>query len=235
MAWRHIDLCAGTTGFALAALEVWGEDYEPVAFCEINPYCQMLIDKRWPGVPIIHNVHGFNGRVYRKANLVTAGIPCQPFSLATAGKRKGTADDRFLWPSVHRVILESDADWVVLENVTGFDGVALEQVVSDLEASGYEVAPPLEIPACAVGCDHLRPRIWIVGHANRDGESGLPVDGEVAVVPGDHRHTSRMGAPDGVSGRMDRHQLSALGNAVVVPLVVEIFRAIKSVNARVTS
>lgn len=102
-------------------------------------------------------------------DLITGGFPCQPFS--QAGRRKGTEDDRFLWPEMLRVIREFSPLWVIAENVRGIitinKGMVFEQVCLDLEGAGYEVQPFL-IPACAVNAPHRRDRIWFVAH--RTGE-----------------------------------------------------------------
>jgi DNA (cytosine-5)-methyltransferase 1 len=100
--------------------------------------------------------------------VLTGGFPCQPFSVA--GKRRGEADDRHLWPEMFRIIREVAPRWVVAENVPGLvsiqQGVVFESVCSDLENAGYEVLP-LTIPACAVNAPHRRERLWIVGYASK--------------------------------------------------------------------
>lgn len=97
--------------------------------------------------------------------ILTGGFPCQPFS--QAGRRKGTADDRFLWPEMARVIAEFRPRWVIAENVRGLvniqGGVVFEQVCADLEGLGYAVQP-LVIPAVAVNAPHRRDRIWFVAY-----------------------------------------------------------------------
>ena len=110
-----------------------------------------------------------NGRFNRSSEdyfLLTGGFPCQPFS--QAGRRKGTSDDRYLWPEMLRVIQEFAPLWVVGENVGGFvtwnDGMVLRQVFSDLEGQGYEVQAFI-IPAVSVNAPHRRDRIWIVAHS----------------------------------------------------------------------
>lgn len=104
--------------------------------------------------------------------LVTGGFPCQPFS--QAGRRRGTADDRYLWPAMFRVIQLTSPEWVIAENVGGLvtwnDGMVLEQVCTDLESEGYEVQPFI-IPAAAVNAPHRRDRVWIVANRKTGGLS----------------------------------------------------------------
>jgi len=94
--------------------------------------------------------------------LVTAGFPCQPFSVA--GKRGGEADNRYLWPETLTVIEAIKPEWVLLENVAGIINLALDTVLSDLEGAGYSYET-LIIPACAVNAPHRRDRVWIVAHS----------------------------------------------------------------------
>ncbi|HUT43581.1 MAG TPA: DNA cytosine methyltransferase [Desulfobacterales bacterium] len=108
-------------------------------------------------------------------SVVTGGFPCQPFSVA--GKRKGTGDDRYLWPEMLRIIQSVRPEWVFAENVPGIftidDGLVIERVLSGLENIGYETMPPFEIPACAVDAKHRRNRAWIMAHSKcRSGNTG---------------------------------------------------------------
>ena len=52
---RHLDLCSGIGGFALAARMVGG--IETVGFCEIDAFCKSVLAKHWPGVPQFPNIH----------------------------------------------------------------------------------------------------------------------------------------------------------------------------------
>ena len=49
--------------------------------------------------------------------LLTAGYPCQPFSLA--GKRMGEEDDRHLWPHIAGLVRDLRPAWCLFENVAG--------------------------------------------------------------------------------------------------------------------
>jgi DNA (cytosine-5)-methyltransferase 1 len=161
---KHLDLFSGIGGFALAVEEVWPE-VEHV-FCDIEPFSQAILKKHWPNSQIYGDIKKLKPEA---ADLVTGGFPCQPFS--AAGKRKGTKDDRHLWPEMLRVIRESTPRWVVGENVSGLltwdGGVVLDQVYADLEAEGYEVWS-FVIPAVAVNAPHRRDRVWIVAKNTND-------------------------------------------------------------------
>jgi DNA (cytosine-5)-methyltransferase 1 len=204
-------VCSGIGGFDLglerAGLEIKWQ-------VEIDPFCRAVLAKHWPQVRRYEDLRTV-GADLEWVDVICAGIPCQPVSSASRGRRRGTADDRWLWPSTRRVMALKRPSWFIGENVAHLDGPALEQMVSDLEALGYEVAPPLEIPACAFGFDHWRRRLWFLGHTNRNGQSGMPIDAEVAGLSIGGHDAGRVGAADGISTRVDRRRLAALGNAIV--------------------
>lgn len=168
----HIDLFSGIGGFALAAH--WS-GFKTEAFCERDEFCQKVLSRHWPTVPIISDIRDFNGTQYAGADLLTGGFPCQPFSCV--GKRQGNEDDRSLWPEMLRVISEARPTWIVGENVAGIINMALDGVLADLEGQGY-ATQAFVLPACAVNAPHKRDRVWIVANAQRsDGqssESGRP-------------------------------------------------------------
>ena len=170
---RMLDLFSGIGGISLAA--EWA-GIETAAFCEIEPFCQKVLRKHWPHVPIYDDV-----RALTKARLdadgigtidiVVGGYPCQPFSVA--GKRRGAEDDRHLWPEMFRIIAEIRPRWVVGENVAGHVNLGLDDVLSDLESIGY-TAQAFVIPACAVGSPHRRDRVFIVAYTESEYSGRLP-------------------------------------------------------------
>ena len=188
---RVLDLFSGIGGFSLG-LERAG--METVAFCEIDPFCQKVLRKHWPDVPVYDDVRtiDYDGPV----DVICGGFPCQPFS--AAGKRRGTKDDRYLWPEMLRVAEKYKPTWFIGENVAGltsmgvtdsvtkmegrliisderiniYEGVylrkeimLLNRICEELEQIGFEVTP-LIVPACAVDAPHRRDRVWII--ANND-------------------------------------------------------------------
>jgi DNA (cytosine-5)-methyltransferase 1 len=213
-----LDLFSGIGGFSLG-LERAG--MRTIAFCEIDPYCQAVLRKHWPHLPIYDDVRTIPAIA---ADVICGGFPCQPFSSAARGRGPGVAGDDFLWPQMLRVVSECRPTWVIGENVADIERVAIQQVVADLEGIGFEVAPPFEIPACAVGYDHRRPRYWILGHADREGKSKLPVDAEMGWMSRARSNAGNGRAPHGLSRRVDR--LRALGNAIVPQIAEIIGRAI---------
>jgi DNA (cytosine-5)-methyltransferase 1 len=159
---KHLDLFSGIGGFALACRMVGG--IETVGFCERDKYCQRVLAKHWPGVPICNDIHEMKGNDYGPIDLITGGFPCQPFSCA--GKRKGEDDDRHLWPAMVEVIAKARPRWVLAENVAGHVTMGLDEVLSDLDSIGY-AAEATVVPACAVDARHRRDRVWIMAYRTK--------------------------------------------------------------------
>lgn len=131
---------------------------------ELDPFCRAVLAKHWPDVPRLKDIREVRGAEFGPVDLVAGGIPCQPFS--HAGKRHGTADDRYLWPSAFRIVQRCQPSWVLIENVVGFISLALDQVQTDLASANYE-SQAFVLPACAVGAPHQRNRVFIVAHTRR--------------------------------------------------------------------
>ena len=96
-------------------------------------------------------------------DIISGGVPCQPASVA--GKRKGTDDDRWLWPEAIRIIQELKPTFAVFENPPGIlsleNGKSFQQILLALENEGYTLEI-YNIPACSLRAWHKRERIWIV-------------------------------------------------------------------------
>lgn len=237
---RVLDLFSGIGGFSLG-LERAG--MKTVAFVEIDEFCQKVLKKHWPDIPIFSDIRNFGKEVLNeKVDVICGGFPCQPFSVA--GKRGGRKDNRYLWNEMFRVIQEFKPTWVIAENVHGIlsieQGIVFEQVCLDLESENYEVQSFI-IPACAVNAPHRRYRVWIIANSERMGwekrpwkdiqfKEQIPKRQNIRNIDTERFTNAWEGTwfevttklcrvGDGVSNRMDR--LRCLGNAVV-PQIVEI-------------
>lgn len=162
---KHGSLFSGIGGFDLAA-EWMG--WENVFHCEREPFAQKVLNYHFPNSKLYEDIKTFDASNYSgRVDILTGGFPCQPFS--AAGLRKGTEDDRHLWPEMLRIIREVSPRYVVGENVRGLlnwsGGLVFEQVCSDLEVEGYEVTPYL-LPACGKNAPHRRDRVWFVAYRN---------------------------------------------------------------------
>lgn len=248
----HLDLFSGIGGFALAAK--WN-GYRTVGFCDNEPYAQAVLKKHWPEVPCHKDIREVRGELYAGVTLLTGGFPCQPFS--DVGRKRGQADDRYLWPEMFRVICEARPTWVLGENVAGIKNMALDQALSDLEGKDYEVQS-FVIPACAVNAPHRRDRVWICamdvaeskslrdgGRSSQSGERwwwgrmvqkeqegcemGSETEGCCSSIGewSEESESSICRILDGVSNRVDR--CHALGNAIVPQVASEIIRCINQV------
>ncbi len=125
----HASLETGFGGFDLAAEQ---EGYENVFQCEIDPFCQTILKYHFPNADQYGDIRKFNATKYHgKINVLTAGFPCQPFSVA--GTQKGVDDERFIWPENFRIIRQCKPDWLILENVAGIFGVSEPTSIAQVE------------------------------------------------------------------------------------------------------
>jgi len=164
---KHLDLFSGIGGFSLG-LESAGL-VETVAFCDFDKYCQQVLNKNFPGVPVYGDVKELNYEKLKadgidQVDIITGGYPCQPFSVA--GSKKGEQDPRHVWPEMFRLIKELRPTWVIGENVGGHIKLGLDSVLENLESEGYS-ARTFSISASSVGANHKRERVWIVANSGR--------------------------------------------------------------------
>lgn len=253
---KSIELFVGIGGLTLAA--EWA-GIETVAFCESDPFCQRVLNKHWPTVPIFDDVCNLNRKTLEEAgviepggtiDIISGGFPCQPYSIA--GKRRGTKDDRDLWPEMFRIIEELRPTWVVGENVANFAKMELDRTLSDLESIGYK-GGAIVLPACAVGAFHARERTFIVANSNSElwtstkiqtrtntkSEDKKPIEWEsfFFINRGANNIEFRQEDvsllcrnDDGVPRELDENRLKALGNAVVPQQALPIFETIINIS-----
>jgi DNA (cytosine-5)-methyltransferase 1 len=169
---NELALFAGGGGGLLGGLL---SGFETVCAVEINAYCQALLVQRQidgclPPFPVWDDVRTFNGRPWSGlVDVITAGFPCQPFSVA--GNRKGAMDERNMWPETIRIIGEVRPEWCLLENVTGLLSARhgyVGEILRGLAEIGYN-AKWCSLSASTVGASHRRERFWLVAHTKGQG------------------------------------------------------------------
>ena len=192
MTLRMIDTFSGIGGFSLAAR--WLGGIETVQFVERDPYCQQVLAKHWPIVPIHDDICTFQPEP-GSADIICGGFPCQDIS--QAGKGAGLAGSRSgLFYELLRVVRLVGPRYIVLENVAAITYRGMDDVLGALAEAGYD-AEWACIPAAAVGACHQRDRWWCVAYSNvRDGQSGLLARSAV------HEQAAGQGA-DGDAGSAD--------------------------------
>ncbi len=231
----HIDLFSGIGGFALAAR--WA-GIETVQFVEIDPFCQKVLAKNFPGVPIHDDI-----KTFRWAGelpfILTGGFPCQPFSMA--GEKAGEDDARNMWPQTIDTIRRIKPVYVLLENVPNLLNFEYAGTIfRELAGVGYRVEWDC-IPANIYGAHFIGKRLWVVaapptsrglrwegvwtGTMGKDQwgrdkfERLVQLEISHGVSAGKNNRIS-----DGVSNRVDR--LKSLGNAIVPQAAYEIMKEI---------
>ena len=211
----HGSLFSGIGGFDLAA--EWA-GFQNIFHTDNNDFCRQALEHQFPNSDSYADITTTDFSKYRdRITVLTGGFPCQPFSLA--GKRKGAADDRYLWPAMLDIIRQVRSTWIIGENVIGIASMVLpgtvtkmedettlqeeehrvieteeqrfviDSICEDLEQAGYSVQP-LVIPACSIGAPHKRDRVWFVARLD---EARTASD------------TSRLGCHDGSSDRQGGH------------------------------
>jgi len=180
----HGSLFSGIGGFDLAAQWMgWNNIFQ----VEKDDWCRNVLAKNFPKTERFADIKDFTGYEYtNRIDVISGGFPCQPFSVA--GQRKGKDDDRYLWEEMLRVIATIKPTYVVGENVTGIIGMALDTVLSDLEAQNYTTETYI-IPACSKNAWHRRDRVWIVANANSIGWQDEQKENGKSVCNGEWNNT----------------------------------------------
>ena len=160
-------LFSGYGGLDLAVQSVLGG--EIAWHVEYDKAPSRILDHHFPGVPNYGDVTKLDFTSIEPVDVLTGGYPCQPFS--HAGLRKGTDDDRHLWPHVLRAIREMGPRLAILENVRGHLSLGFDTVLADLASVGWSARWGV-VRASDAGAPHQRARLFIVAYPD---ESGLPL------------------------------------------------------------
>lgn len=191
-----LELFAGIGGMGLglerAGMHVVGQ-------VEIDPFCQRVLAKHWPGVPrhddVRTTVAWWLSEPRPPVDIIAGGYPCQPESLA--GRRRGVDDERWLWPDMARVIHAIRPRYVIGENVMGHRTGGLRFVLRDLERLGYAARAGI-VAASEVGAPHQRKRIFVlaeyVANTERDARQQWGTDHASQSARGWHANRGDLGS-----------------------------------------
>ena len=157
---RLLDTFAGIGGFSYAAEKLVG-GFETVQFIEIDPYCQQVLNKNFPNIPIHDDITTYRAKPH-SADVITGGFPCQ--SISQAGHREGITETSKsgLWFQLIRTIRMVRPKYFILENVSAILTNGLDIVLRDIYEAGYD-AEWCCIPSSFVGACHQRDRWWLLG------------------------------------------------------------------------
>ena len=168
-----LDTFAGIGGFSYAADKLVG-GFKTTQFIEINPFCQKILNKHWPNIPIHNDINTFTAGI-GQFDCITGGFPCQDISVA--GRQEGITEESRsgLFYSLMRVIRMVRPRFVVLENVAAILNNGLDIVLGELSQAGYD-AEWAVISASSLGGCHRRSRWWCVAYTNDYGSSSSSFD-----------------------------------------------------------
>jgi|TARA_B100000073_G_scaffold240421_1_gene201518 DNA (cytosine-5)-methyltransferase 1 len=158
---KSIDLFSGIGGFKVAQEIVGG--FETAQFVENDPYCQKVLKKHWPHIPIHDDIRTFEPELH-SAQLVVGGFPCTDIS--QAGRRAGiTKETRSgLFFELMRVVRMVSPDYIVLENVAAILNNGLDIVLGELSEGGYFAEWSTFRASDTVQACHHRDRWFLVAY-----------------------------------------------------------------------
>ena len=171
-------LFSGVDGLALGIEAV--TDAETAWVCEWDVNASIVLAERFPSAPNFRDITAVRWEDVEPVDILCGGFPCQPFS--TAGRRKGTADDRWMWPEFARAIRLLRPRHVFVENVSALlaDAGAFGAVLGDLAEVGYHARWTC-VRASDVGAPHRRERLFLLATDTRsqrlDGRASFQRDG----------------------------------------------------------
>jgi DNA (cytosine-5)-methyltransferase 1 len=202
----HLSICSGYEGVGLG-LEGIIPGMRTVAYCEREGYAVAnLVAKmeagRLDSAPIWTDITTFPcEEFYGKVDILSAGYPCQPFSVA--GKKQGEKDSRHLWPHVARAVELIRPRFCFFENVAGHVTLGLKDVMHDLGRLGYGYTAGL-FTASEVGAPHRRERIFILAYSCNGSDGQNPRrDEKASAIQGVNRPSLCGGWITGTSEQLE--------------------------------
>ncbi|MBB1252896.1 DNA cytosine methyltransferase [Streptomyces sp. OF3] len=198
-------LCTGYGGIETAVGQVL--DTETVWHADPDPGASAILAHHWPHVPNLGDITAVDWRTIPPVDVLTAGYPCQPFSLA--GRQKGTADDRHIWPHIATALRVLRPRLALLENVAGHLRLGFDTVLADLAALGFDAEWCLA-RADEVGAPHRRERLFVLAwpadaegpglEARREGRPGGDPAADAPHLGHERAGRTRYGRPRPADG-----------------------------------
>jgi DNA (cytosine-5)-methyltransferase 1 len=189
---NELSLFTGAGGGVLGTHHLLG--WKTLGYVEYEEYCQKVIRQRiadglLDAAPIFGDIRKFISDGYAEAyqgmvDVVTAGFPCQPFSVA--GKQAGADDPCNMWPQTIECIRIIRPQFAFLENVPGLLASGyFGTVLGDLSAAGYDQRWGV-FSSCSHGAPHMRRRLFMVSNAGGMGWNNVSQihDGTSKETPG---------------------------------------------------
>jgi len=171
-------LCTGYGGLDLAVEAYFNA--QTIWCAEIDKYASQVIEQRFD-IPNHGNIKEIDWASLEPIDILTAGYPCQPFS--HAGYRKGTDDDRHIFPYILEAISTLRPRYAVMENVRGHLSLGLKEVLEGLASIGYAARWEI-VRASQAGAPHQRARVFIVAYPNGDAcEESRRATGSIPSAP----------------------------------------------------
>ena len=177
---------------------------------ESNPHAAAVLAQHWPHVARHGDIRAV--RELPVVDLVCGGFPCQPTSVA--GNRRGSADERWLWPEFARILGLVRPTWALLENPPGLLSFReFGDVLGDLASLGFD-AEWDSFPAAAFGAPHIRDRVFVVAYSFRnelrnqpgrlrpERSAWLVEERKGAALTRNYGPTQSLADPEGVSGQL---------------------------------
>ena len=207
-------LCSGYGGLDMAVQSVLGGTLAFVA--DPDPGATKILAHHHPDVPNLGDITTLAWSTAPRVDILTAGYPCQPFS--QAGLRKGTDDERHIWPHICDAICVLRPRLVVLENVRGHLRRGFDTVLADLARVGFD-ASWVCVRASDTGAPHRRERLFVIAwpkgqvpyfpRTSPAGGAGGAVSGGVTLLPTpDASQGSRGGSQHPDKRRAGGHSVS---------------------------
>ena len=169
---KILDLFSGIGGFSYAAEKIVG-GYKTTQFVEIDPYCQKVLRKNFPNVPIHDDIKTFTAK-RGQFDVFTIGFPCQDLSVAGRQRGIGEGTRSGLFYESIRLLREVRPRFAIFENVRNLlsieEGRVFQEVLFQIAQAGYDAEWSV-VSARDVGGCHLRERVWIIAYPKHNGSS----------------------------------------------------------------